>query len=286
MQNILILGAKGMLGQRLAKELEGPVTWDREEVDVLDFPALRDKILSLPARPSAIINCIAYNDVDGAETSPEAAFALNAEFVGKLAEFCKQVGMPLAHFSTNYVFDGEKGEYTEEDQPNPLSIYGKSKYEGERLALANTDKLYLIRTSVIFGPKGESAVSKRSFVELMLDMAAKTDTIKAIDDEINSVTLVTDLARAVKFLVTEKKPYGIYHVANVGAASWYDLAKEIFFVLKKKINIIPVPSSEFPRMARRPKKSVLINTKLYALQPWPEAVKEFLVREFISKPKA
>jgi len=286
MQNILILGAKGMVGQQLMKELVNPIGWDRNDVDVLNMAALREKILTLPQAPSAVINCVAFNDVDGAEQNSEACFALNRDFVGKLAEFCKQLEIPVVHFSSNYVFDGEKGEYNEGDLPNPLSIYGKSKWEGEQALIANAEKYYLVRTSVIFGPKGESGASKRSFVDLMLDLAGKNASIKAITDEINSVTLVTDLARAVKFLVTEQKPYGIYHVSNLGAASWYDLAKEIFFILDKKIDVIPVPSNEFPRPALRPKKAVLLNTKLYKLQPWPEALKEFLVREYIIKGKA
>jgi dTDP-4-dehydrorhamnose reductase len=297
MKNVLILGAKGMLGGQLMKRFADPLGWDRQDVDVLDFEALKKKILALPFTPEAIINCVAYNDVDKAEDDQKTAFALNAEFVGKLAEFTKQLDIPLVHFSSNYVFDGQKGEYLESDTPNPLSVYGQSKYGGEKMLAQNADKFYLIRTAVLFGPKGESEASKKSFVDLMLQLSEtphqsspgsfgtgqKNVNIKAVNDEINSLTLVTDLADAVKFIVEEKKPYGIYHITNSGSASWYDFAKEIFAAMQKNINLIPVSSSEFPRQAKRPKKAVLLNTKLYKLQPWPDALREYLVKEYLTK---
>jgi dTDP-4-dehydrorhamnose reductase len=280
MDKVLILGAKGMLGGQLMNVFPGSIGWDRNDVDVTKFDELKSKIFGLKETPAAIINCVAYNDVDGAEDNQALAYALNAEFVGKLAEFSKQLDVPLMHFSTNYIFDGEKGEYAESDAPNPLSVYGQSKYQGEQLLQQNTDKFYLIRTAVLFGPKGESKLSKKSFVDLMLQLSEKSDTIKAVTDETNSITLVTDLADGVKYLLTEKKLFGTYHIANEGQASWYDLAKEIYYVMKKKNNLIPVPSTEFPRKARRPKKAVLLNTKLPKMQHWTQALNEYLIKEF------
>lgn len=277
---ILILGAKGMLGGALQKVYTDAVAWDREDADVTKISDLRAKILNLDSRPDAIINCVAFNDVDGAEDNREAAFLLNAVVPGDLALLSREFGIPLVHFSTNFVFDGRVGEYTEEDAPHPISVYGQSKYEGEKNVAQNTPTHYIIRTAVLFGQKGESGFSKKSFVQLMLDLSEKSDTIKAVEDEINSITYVEDLACAVKGLLDQKLPYGIYHITNSGCASWYDLAQEIFTIVKKKITVLPVSSTEFPRKASRPKKSVLVNTKLLPLRSWQLALSEFLNLKF------
>lgn len=275
MGKILILGAKGMLGGQLLKVFgDGCVGWDRGELDVTDFENLKLKIENF--FPSAIINCVAYNDVDGAEEKKEIAFLLNSELPKNLAIICKNLNIPLVHFSTNYVFDGQVGEYNEEAKPKPLSVYGQSKYQGELNVQQNGGLYYIVRTSVIFGSRGQSELSKKSFVDIMLDLAEKTDTIKAVGDEINSLTYAKDLANKVKDLLTSSHQSGIYHITNNGQASWYDLAKEIFTLSGKKVNLIPVPSKEFPRKASRPKKSVLINTKLPILRPWQEGLREFL----------
>jgi dTDP-4-dehydrorhamnose reductase len=276
LDKILILGSKGMLGGQFVKLFSSAaVGWDKEECDVLNAEDLKEKIGRL--KPSVVINCVAFNDVDGAEGKPDLAFKLNTEAVGLLANICKNLDIPLIHFSTNYVFSGKKGSYGEADEPNPESIYGKTKHQGEIELINNTEKYYLIRTSVLFGLKGESQVSKKSFVELMLDLSQKNETVKAVDDEVNSLTYVVDLARGVEVLLREKKPFGIYHIINEGQASWYDFAKEIFEINKKQINLIPVPASEFSRKAKRPSKSVLVNSKLPPLRPWQEALNEFLI---------
>lgn len=271
-----------MLGSQLMQRFTEPIGWDRQDIDVREFEALKQKILELPVTPAAIINCVAYNDVDGAEDNQPDAFALNSEFVGKLAVFCKQLDVLLVHFSSNYVFDGQKGEYDESENPNPLSVYGQSKYQGEKMLRQNTEKFYLVRTALLFGPKGESPSSKTSFVELMLQLSEKNDTIKVINDEFNSLTSVMDLADAVKFLLDEQKPFGIYHIVNSGQANWYDYAQEIFKIVNKPIRLIPVPGRELLRKAPRPKKAVLLNTKLYQLRPWADALKEFLVKDRLS----
>ena len=182
MKRVLILGSKGTLGGQLMKLYPEAAGWDREDIDVLDDASLRAKIGSLGFTPDAIVNCVAFNDVDGAEDRPDLAFALNADFVGELAGYAKGMGIPLVHYSTNYVFDGVRGEYRESDAPAPLSAYGRSKWRGEQLVAENGGRWYVVRTAVIFGPKGESELSKKSFVDLMLDLAAKRDTIEAVAD--------------------------------------------------------------------------------------------------------
>jgi dTDP-4-dehydrorhamnose reductase len=273
---VLVLGAKGTLGGQLMRLLPEATGWDREDVDVLDAAAFRARLDALPRLPAAVVNCVAFNDVDGAEDHPDLALSLNAEFPGRLAQWTKEKGIPLVHYSTNYVFDGVRGEYMESDPPSPLSVYGRSKLRGEHLVAANGGQWYLVRTAVIFGPKGESQLSKKSFVDLMLFLAAKQDTIEAVADEVNSVTYAVDLAAGTRALLEAAPPSGIYHATNSGEASWYDFAREIYRIAGKRTTVRPVPSTRFPRKARRPSRAVLRNTKLPPLRPWQQAVAEFL----------
>lgn len=273
---VLVLGAKGTLGGQLMRLYPEAIGWDREDVDVLDSAAFQAKVDALGFLPGAVVNCVAFNDVDGAEERPDVAFALNTEVPGRLAQWTKDRGIPLVHYSTNYVFDGVSGEYRESDAPSPLSVYGRSKRGGEELLARNGGQWYVIRTSVIFGPKGESELSKKSFVDIMVDLSTKRDTIEAVSDEINSVTFAPDLAAATRDLLNASLPAGIYHVTNAGAASWYDLAREIFRITGARTNVLPVPSTRFPRKAVRPAKSILLNTKLPPARSWQSALAEFL----------
>jgi dTDP-4-dehydrorhamnose reductase len=275
-RRVLILGSKGTLGGQLMQLYPEAVGWDREDLDVLDYPSLRAKIGSLGFTPDAIVNCVAFNDVDGAEDRPEQAFALNADFVAELAGYAKAVGVPLVHYSTNYVFDGVQGEYAEADAPAPLSAYGRSKLRGEQMAAASGAWCYVVRTAVIFGPKGTSGLSKKSFVDIMLDLSAKRDSIQVVSDEINSLTYAPDLAAGTVRLLGALPPPGIYHLTNSGGASWFDFAQEIFRIAGKNVTVLPVPSSHFPRKAARPPRAILLNTKLSPLRPWQAALSEFL----------
>jgi dTDP-4-dehydrorhamnose reductase len=275
-QHALILGARGTLGTELMRLYPEAVGWDRDEIDVLDFPALRAKVAGLPQAPDAVINCVAFNDVDGAEDRPQAALALNGKFPGRLARFTAELGVPLVHYSTNYVFDGVLGEYDEAARPAPLSAYGRSKRLGEQRIAEAGGPCYIVRTAVLFGPKGASDLSKKSFVDLMLDLSAQRDTIQAVSDEINSVTYAPDLAAATRDLLSSAPPAGIYHVTNAGGVSWFDFAREIFRIAGRPVKVEPVPSTHFPRKAARPAKAILLNTKLPPHRPWQVALAEFL----------
>ena len=147
-KRILILGAQGMLGTQLARIYRQAIAWDKGEVDVLDAKAFEAQLSAVAAGLDAVVNCVAFNDVDGAEDRPEAAFELNGSFPGRLAELCRKLELRLVHFSTNYVFDGRKGEYRESDTPNPLSVYARSKLRGERTVAAAMDEFYIVRTAV------------------------------------------------------------------------------------------------------------------------------------------
>lgn len=275
---ILILGSQGMLGGELLNVFGSEALgWDRTDIDVTDYENLKLKVENLETRPEAIINCVAFNDVDGAEVKKEAAFKLNSEVPKFLAELCNELDIPLVHFSTNYVFDGEKGEYSEAGEAKPLSIYGQSKHAGELAVAKVCKKYYLVRTSVLFGKKGKSEEAKQSFIDLMSVLAEKQGEVKAVSDEVNTITYAFDLAQSIKVLLKQQFPYGTYHLTNSGQASWYDFAKEIFNIKKNPVSVIPVSSSEFPRAAKRPKKAVLLNNKFPTLRPWQEALSEFLL---------
>lgn len=272
---ILILGAKGMLGTALLKVFPNAVGWDRGDCDVTQFDSLKLKVESL--KPSVIINCVAYNNVDAAEDFGDVAYKLNFEVPKYLSEICNELNILLVHFSSNYVFDGVGGEYSEDSQPNPQSIYSKSKYEGEQAVIGLSKQYFLIRTAVLFGKKGESELSKKSFVDLMLELSRTRQQIDVVADEINSLTYAVDLAGQIKLLLSGSYESGIYHITNTGQASWYDFAKEIFKITGKNIKIMPVGTDDFPRKAKRPKRSILVNTKLPQLQAWQLALKDFLL---------
>ncbi len=288
MNNVLILGANGNLGCQLQKLLPTATAWDRSDVDLTDFENAKEKIKTLQGL-EAIINCVAYNDVDGAETNKDIAKKLNVEVPKMLAGLCAELQIPLVHFSTGYVFSGSKQSYEENDQPDPISVYGKTKADGEYAISETTSQYYIIRTNLLFGPKGQSEASKRSVVDVMLEIGATAHHLKGITDEISSFTYTPDLAKATLELMQSHKPAGIYHLINEGVGSWYDLAVEIFTCLGWNITEIPLPepkekliaiekvtSDTFQRAAKRPTHAVLKNTKLPHLRSWQEALKDYL----------
>lgn len=279
---ILILGAKGMLGQAVAEVFqEGHelFLWDRNEIDITDRQSAAKKILALG--PDLLINTAAYTNVDGAETETELASAVNGFAVGYLAKVCKQLGIVLVHYSTEYVFDGEKPEgYDEQDTPNPISAYGRSKFLGEQKLRKNADKFYLIRLSRLFGKAGGGKIS---FVNKILDEGQKQiaagakDPIPVVDEELSCPTYAPDLAKLARQIVESGLPFGIYHGANSGSVTWFGLAQEIFKISRIGVKLEAVPGSFFPRPARRPRFAVLRNTKLLQQRPWQEALREFLI---------
>ncbi|MFH2018579.1 MAG: sugar nucleotide-binding protein, partial [bacterium] len=176
----------------------------------------------------------------------------------------------------DYVFKGDRPEgYKEDDAPNPISEYGKSKWEGEKNMQSVGGKYYIIRPSRIFGRAGASVSSKKSFVDIMLGKIDEKE-IKVVNEEKGSPTYAFDLARFTRTLIESNKPYGIYHGANSGACNWHEWAQEIFAQKGRGPKIIPVKSSEFPHPALRPMFSELINTKMPKQRSWQEALKEYL----------
>jgi dTDP-4-dehydrorhamnose reductase len=270
----LILGAKGNLGQVFVDLYQDHevLAWDRTELDIADEEAVKQRITE--AAPELIINCAAYNAVDKAETEQELAETINGFAVGFVASVANSIGATLVQYSTGQVFDGSKTEgYNEDDMARPLNAYGKSKLIGEIEVQKNCENFYLIRTCWLYG---KPAAGKKSFTDIVLDQAAAGTTINAVASEFGNPTYVNDLAHATRAIIEEKKPFGIYHLVNSGAASRYDWAKEVIEIKRLKNEVHAVDSDFFPRKARRPQYEVLNNTKFIELRPWTEALREYL----------
>jgi dTDP-4-dehydrorhamnose reductase len=302
---ILILGAKGNLGQQLNRVFgvdNVVIAWDKGEIDITDRELILKKVSDV--KPNLIINAAAYNAVDKCEESDaeyELAKKINIDGPKYLAEACLNIGATLVHYSTNYVFDGKKKRgYEETEEPRPINRYGKTKFHGEKRILELSGrglKWYLIRTSKLFGPRGESEMAKPSFFDLMLkfsrqgagDIAAgdetivdqrvngsKKRTIRVVDGEVSCFTYTPDLAQATKELIQTDKGYGIYHLTNGGPCTWYQAAVELFKLAKIDIEVAPIKSADLARPAKRPQYSVLINTKLPPLRDYREALRDYL----------
>jgi dTDP-4-dehydrorhamnose reductase len=281
---ILILGAKGNLGQQLVKIFSPDndvIAWGRGEIDISDRELIFKKITDL--KPELVINAAAYNAVDKCEANDEEydlAKKVNIDGPKFLAEACLKANATLVHYSTDYVFDGKKKHgYNETDEPKPINRYGKTKFHGEKRILELSGKglkWYLIRTSKLFGPKGESEIAKPSFFDIMIEQSKSSQNLKAVNSEVSCFTYTPDLAKATKELIEKDYGYGIYHLTNIGFGSWYEAAIELFKITGQDIKVEPIKSEDLARPAKRPKYSVLLNTKFPSLRDYREALKEYL----------
>lgn len=281
---IVILGAQGNLGTQLVKAFSDDevVGLDRQDLDFLDFNLLTDRLEEEKA--DVIINAAAYNAVDKCEAEKEEkklAKELNIDLPNFLSVFCLSNEAILIHYSTDYVFSGKNNDdfFVESDLQNPINIYGQTKSEGEKkiLELEKSNlKYYLIRTSKLFGPAGTSVFAKTSFFDMILKLAQNGNDLKAVNEERSCFTYTPDLAVATADLLKEQAPYGVYHLVNDGAVTWYDGAVEALKVKGLSLTVTPVPSSVFPRPAQRPFSSVLKNTKRPSLRSWKEALADYL----------
>jgi len=248
-----------MLGHALQLAFPGAMLKGRD-FDIAD--AVRVRAFLLDLKPAIVINAAAYTDVDGCEENREHAFEVNGTAPGYIAEACHESGSLFIHYSTDYVFNGERKEYFESDTPDPLNVYGESKLLGERLIQENHDNFLIIRTSWLFGPHG------RNFVDTMMALSRQMDQVKVVNDQFGRPTYTKDLAFKTHELLG-KEP-GIYHVTNDGTCSWFEFAQAII------PNAIPCSTDEFPRKAKRPKYSVLVNTKTTPLRHWRESLADYL----------
>jgi len=285
---IWLIGNKGMLGydiEELLKEQWFSYWVSDKEVDITDYKALekfgKDKKIEW------IINCSGYTQVDKAEKETNESFSLNQDGVRNIALFCEKRAVKLIHISTDYVFNGKKNvrdSYSEEDAPNPLGIYGKSKLAGEFEIKNLINRYFIIRTAWLYGKNGPN------FVSTMLRLFKEKDFVKVVDDQYGSPTYTKDLAELILKIIQNKwNQYGIYHFTNEGVITWYKFAEEIYQEAKnvglieknKLIRIIPIKTEEYPTAALRPKNSILSKNKIkqtfnLEIRPWNEALSDFL----------
>jgi dTDP-4-dehydrorhamnose reductase len=274
--NLVIVGAKGMLGSMLAQVFgeHKPLLLDKEEIDITDEHSVREVLRS--ANATVIINAAAYTNVDAAQENKEASFAVNETGVKNLATVAKELSATLVHFSTDYVFPGTNPEgYSENDSPGPaVNEYGNSKLAGERALKESGCNFYLVRTAWLYGPNG------KNFVDTMLQLAQSNKNLNIVEDQVGSPTFTKDVALYVKTLLEEQYQFGIYHAVNNGKASWFEFAQKIFeYTSNLAVVVKPVSSAEFPRPARRPAYSILHNTKGPQMRAWQDALREYLTNK-------
>jgi dTDP-4-dehydrorhamnose reductase len=271
---ILLVGRNGQVGRELARSLAplGEVqALGREQLELTDPNAIRKTVRA--AAPEVIVSAAAYTAVDRAESEPDLAFSVNANAPGVLAAEAERSGALLVHYSTDYVFDGAKsGPYTEADAPHPLNVYGASKLAGEQAIAASGCRYLILRTSWVYGPHGSN------FMLTMLRAARERPELRVVDDQYGAPTSSAAIARATARLLAAR-PEGLYHMTAAGRTSWYGFAKAILARAGIGTPIIPISTEQYPTAARRPRNSVLDNSRLraacgIALAPWEEGLAE------------
>ena len=292
MRKILVLGATGQIGSALKKDLIG---WEkveflnRNELDFKKIEAIEAKIKKF--QPDFIINAAAYTNVDGAEDFREDAFQVNSFAVDKLSKLANAYGVVLVHFSTDYVFDGQKNSpYLETDSPNPLSVYGESKLEGEKFVEKNCSKFFIIRTSGVISKNEDNFISKiKKFSE-------KQKKLSVINDQISSINFSAYISRNTSMMlkkiednIENESRWGTYHMSGDKPGSWFDFANYAQKLSKlndpnsifSKSIIESISSIEFNQKAKRPNYSFLSSDKLkkefgLKLPNWEESIKEVI----------
>ena len=272
---ILIVGGDGQLGTRLnllLKKKNEIYSWDIEELDITKGQETINKINNLS--PEVIINAAAYTEVDGCEENVDLAYKVNAFGVRNLAVAAKKCGAKLVHVSTDFIFSGDtESSYLEFDDPNPISVYGKSKLVGEQFVKNLCSQYFIVRTAWLYGDHGDN------FVTTMLSLAQERAQLKIVDDQIGTPTYAKDLAQVIKKLI-ETDLFGTYHASNSGQASWYQFAEKIFEYSNTEIEVKPITSEQFPQVAERPKFSVMQNYSLkqnlgYEMRNWEDGLKDY-----------
>jgi len=269
-----------MLGRDLSAHLRARhevLAADLPEVDITDLGLVQRVFKS--AKLDAVIHTAAFTAVDDCEHLPDLAFRVNAEGTRNVALACRDASLPMLYLSTDYVFDGRKPTpYTEDDLPNPLNVYGRSKLEGERHVSEILTAAWIVRTSWLFGPWG------KNFVRTILQRAREGNSLRVVDDQFGAPTYTLDLAEKLEEIVMTGNP-GVYHVTNRGYCSWFEFAREI--LRQAGLNHVPllaIPTSASDRRALRPRNSRLAHSRLESeglglLPPWQDALARYLLRE-------
>ena len=261
---IFLTGKNGQLGYQLECDLKKSyevIATDRDTLDLKDTQAIEDIIQKI--KPDLIINTAAYTNVDKAENEKDLAYEINALAPKALTKAAIALDIPIIYISTDYIFDGlKKNAYEEEDCPNPLSVYGKTKWQGEEFVRQNP-KHFILRTSWVFSSHGHN------FLRTIIKLAQEKTSLNIVDDQWGAPTSVKALSKAIQIIIQyfdnqyNSDIYGTYHVVSKGETNWYLYARQILDILESfkielkiiKGNLHPIPSSQFPQAAMRPKNS-------------------------------
>lgn len=281
---VLVTGANGQLGSDLCKALHEvevvPLT--HADIEITDMDSVKSNVAQ--HCPDVIINTAAYVRVDDCEIERDRAFAVNALGARNLAVAAQETGCKIVQISTDYVFGGgrppESGNYTEFDHPAPINIYGISKLAGEDIVRSLCLKHFIVRTCGLFGVAGSSGKGG-NFVETILKLASKNDEIKVVSDQILSPSYTLDVADKIAKLITTEY-YGIFHIVNSGACSWFEFAEQIVKMKRLKTQVLPISSDQYPQKAKRPQFSALDSYHLKLLgmgqmRSWQEALKAYMI---------
>ena len=275
----LVVGATGQLGAAFVSALADGydvVAHTRQSLDITDHPAVRRRVEEVS--PQVIINCAAYNNVDAAEDDPVTAFEVNAFGVLALARAAGAAGAVLVHFSTDFVFDGETDRpYTEDDRPNPRSVYAQSKLVGEWMA-ADAPRHYVLRVESLFG-----GPHRRSSIDRIIQALRNAEEAKVFTDRYVSPSFVEDVVIATRALLSADAPPGVYHCVNSGYGTWMDVGREIAGQLGASSGpLVPILTSQVKLKAPRPRFAALGAKRLahanIVLPTWQDAIGRYLSR--------
>lgn len=281
---VLVIGANGQLGTDLCRHLAKKgykfVPLTHSDIEVTDMESVKSALFK--HTPDVIINTAAFVRVDDCELNPDSGFRVNALGARNVAVATQEIGAKIVFISTDYVFGRDysrKEPYTEFDEPAPLNVLGDTKVAGEKFVLCLCQKHFIIRASGLFGVAGSSGKGG-NFVETILKLARERDELKVVNDQIFSPTYTRDLAAKIAQLINTEY-YGIFHITNKDACSWYDFAREILRLTGSKTPVTAITSDQYPQKAKRPNFSVLDNYHLRLLgmddmRPWSEALAEYL----------
>jgi len=275
-KSIVILGGRGMLGSDLSAELSGHgfdhKVFDLPEFDITDG----DQVASAISGCGVVINCAAYTNVEKAESEPELAYEVNASAAGQLGQIASEQGVKVLHISTDFVFDGQLDRpYVETDDTNALSVYGKSKLEGEKLLLSTDAEACIVRVEWTYGDNGNN------FVKKLISLAEQGKPLRVVDDQIGSPTSTRQFSAVICHLLPNM-PTGIFHLAASGYVSRFEMAKFIFDKLGIDADLTSCKTSDFPSAAQRPLNSRFDCSKISLLlegwiASWQDSLEQYLL---------
>ena len=275
---IILLGSSGQLGKEFEKFLSQNksvvlYSFSHNELDILNLDTLLNEFKDV--KPDVVINCAAYTKVDKAEEEQDLAYRVNAIGTKNVSFAAFRVNAKIVYFSTDYVFDGNKGSpYIEFDKPNPLSVYGKSKLFGEKYTKEFNPNHLILRISWLYGVYGNN------FVKTIIKLSKEKKELRVVDDQIGAPTYTLDVVKQTWELV-EKDYVGLFHSSNEGEVSWFGFANEIVKRLNLNVDVVPIKTEEYKTKAMRPKYSVLDNyllklENLNIMQNWERAFDDFI----------